>query len=209
MLNTLSGSVQVLLAGEGANLLYMEEPFKARMKRLRLQAGYKSQADAAAAIGCERGTVGMWEAPSSAVASVGQYLLAVAKAYRVRPDFVETGTGSDGFPWTAATAPTLASQSAILDPGKLQLSSEFVDQQLEMWGVEATAEKRFLLIAAAYAHLTTESVPNRLDLSRRLMDLVAEKENVGQGKAGGPGSGDRGRNEGPAPKAKAAGRKKG
>lgn len=79
----------------------MNDTFKARMKRMRLQAGLKSQQAAADVIGCERGTVGMWEAPSSAVDSVsGEYLLPVSKAYKVRPEYINSGKGNDGFPWT-------------------------------------------------------------------------------------------------------------
>lgn len=96
----------------------MTETFKDRMKRLRLRAGLRSQQSAADAIGCERGTVGMWEAPSSAVDSVsGDYLLAVARAYQVRPDYINTGKGIDGYPWSAGeeTPTPSRSQSVRLD----------------------------------------------------------------------------------------------
>ncbi|MFC4729500.1 S24 family peptidase [Coralloluteibacterium thermophilus] len=70
------------------------------MKRIRLRAGYKSQKEAADAIGCERGTVSMWEAPSSQVKTVGDYLLEVARAYKVRPEWVnDLDSDDDGFPW--------------------------------------------------------------------------------------------------------------
>lgn len=82
----------------------MSDPFKERMKRMRQQAGFTSQQAAADAIGCERGTVGMWEAPSSAVDSVSsEYLHAVSRAYRVRPEYINSGKGSDGFPWTPSS----------------------------------------------------------------------------------------------------------
>jgi hypothetical protein len=99
MLNTFSDEMQARLAGIRANLLYMET-FKERMVRLRKRAGFKSQQEAAEAIRCKRGTVGMWEAPSSAVESVGEYLLATARAYKVRPEYLKTGTGDDGYPWS-------------------------------------------------------------------------------------------------------------
>lgn len=97
----------------------MAETFKDRMKQLRRRAGFKSQMEAAEAIGCERGTVGMWEAPSSAVDSVsGDYLLDVARAYQVRPEYINTGKGDDGFPWSsgADAAMPSRSQSVRLDP---------------------------------------------------------------------------------------------
>lgn len=79
---------------------YMGEHFQERMKRLRLRAGFTSQAAAADAIGCPRGTVGMWESPSSDVKTVARYLLRVAKAYKVRPEYINSGEGPDGYPWT-------------------------------------------------------------------------------------------------------------
>jgi transcriptional regulator with XRE-family HTH domain len=99
----------------------MAETFKARMKRLRLRAGLKSQQDAAEAIGCERGTVGMWEAPSSPVDSVsGEYLMQVAAAYKVRPEYINTGVGEDGFPWDVESAPLRHSHPVRLDPEIVQ-----------------------------------------------------------------------------------------
>lgn len=81
----------------------MAEDFKARMKRIRLRAGYKSQAAAAAAIGCDRGNVAMWEAPSSPVQSVGQeWLFKVARAYKVRPEWInDLSSDDDGYPTDA------------------------------------------------------------------------------------------------------------
>ncbi|WP_218569412.1 XRE family transcriptional regulator [Pseudomonas sp. Hp2] len=80
----------------------MPETFKERMKRIRLRAGFKSQRTAADAIGCDRGNVGMWEAPSSAVQSVGQeWLFEVARAYQVRPQWInDLSSSHDGYPWT-------------------------------------------------------------------------------------------------------------
>ena len=42
-----------------AKVDYMNETIKERMKRIRLRAGYKSQSEAANAIGCDRGNVGI------------------------------------------------------------------------------------------------------------------------------------------------------
>jgi phage repressor protein C with HTH and peptisase S24 domain len=68
-----------------------QEDFKARMKRLRLDAGFKTQADAAAAIGCERGTVGMWEAQSSPVTTVSSDLIfKVAEVYKTTPEDINS-----------------------------------------------------------------------------------------------------------------------
>lgn len=112
--------MQAHLAPSGANIFYMGETFKERMKRLRLRAGLKSHQAAADAIGCDRGTVSMWEAPSSMVKAVsGEYLIATGRAYKVDPDFINTGKGSDGYPWSPMGASDAASEQAQpsnLDP---------------------------------------------------------------------------------------------
>lgn len=102
MLNLISDEMQVRLAPTFAKLYPMDLAFKKRMRAMRLRAGFRSQQDAADAIGCERGTVGMWEAPSSPVTAVGsEYLLAVAAAYRVRPESINADT-DDGYPFDGA-----------------------------------------------------------------------------------------------------------
>ncbi len=121
MLNAISADCQILLASLIANVAYMET-FKQRMKRIRIRAGFESQAAAAAAIGCERGTVGMWEAPSSNVASVGDWLLQAASVYKVRPEWInDLRSTVDGFPWHADSAGATQSQSPPLrlDPEML------------------------------------------------------------------------------------------
>jgi transcriptional regulator with XRE-family HTH domain len=145
----------------------MTETFKERMKRLRVRAGLKSQQDAADAIGCERGTVGMWEAPSSAVDSVsGDYLLAVARAYQVRPDYINTGKGDDGFPWTpdAATAKPSHSHPMRLDPERI---AELATVLAERWkdvpgGFDLRNEEHaahFVLCYGLYINMKERPVP--------------------------------------------------
>jgi hypothetical protein len=116
MLNLFSGSLQALLAPSNAKLSHMNENFKDRMKRMRLRAGLKSHQEAADAIGCKRGNVGMWEAPSSAVDSVGsKYLLAVASVYKVRPGYINSGMGNDEYPWLGESIDTQQSQPLRLN----------------------------------------------------------------------------------------------
>lgn len=69
----------------------------ARTLTARKRAGFKSQEAAAKAIGCSRGTVAMWETSGSL--SIGKYLLEAARTYRVRPEWLDTGAGDDGYPW--------------------------------------------------------------------------------------------------------------
>lgn len=101
MLNTITGYCQTSLAEFPAKVAYME-PFKTRMRRIRERAGFASQEDAAAAIGCKRGNVGMWEAPSSSVKRLGEkWLFRVARVYKVRPEWINDLTSKDdGYPWS-------------------------------------------------------------------------------------------------------------
>lgn len=96
------------------------ESFKERMRRIRLRAGFKSQAAAAKAIGCERGTVSMWEAPSSEVKKVGsEWLFQTARAYKVRPEWInDPRSRDDGYPWnmTGSESGARASQPTGPDP---------------------------------------------------------------------------------------------
>lgn len=64
----------------------------------RKRAGFDSQKAAANAVGCSRGTVAMWE--SSGTQRIEEYLHAAASAYQVRPEWLNDGQGSDGYPWT-------------------------------------------------------------------------------------------------------------
>lgn len=64
----------------------------------REQAGYENPGKAADDIGCARTTVIAWEDGSAK--SFGSFLLAAARAYRVRSDWLATGEGEHGFPWS-------------------------------------------------------------------------------------------------------------
>lgn len=98
MLNALSDAVNTF-SDAPAKLAYMLD-WKKFMADARRRAGFRSQSEAARAIGCERGTVGMWEAPSSAVKMVSsEYLMATAVAYKVRPEVLTRESDDDGYPW--------------------------------------------------------------------------------------------------------------
>lgn len=118
MLITLSSNGQALLAGSPVTVPGMES-FKARMRRIRQRAGYTSQANAADEIGCERGTVSMWEAPSSNVKTVSaEWLFEVARVYKVRPDWINNLRSSDdGFPWepNSASMPPVEPPPSVTD----------------------------------------------------------------------------------------------
>lgn len=70
-----------------------------RAKFARLRAGYSLPQQAADAIGCSRPLVLAWE--SGAAKSIGsKYLLEAARAYKVRPEWLNLESDDDGFPWS-------------------------------------------------------------------------------------------------------------
>lgn len=142
MLNLISDEMQAHFADPAAKMLYMVETFKKRMRALRKQAGFDSQEAAANAIGCDRGTVGMWEAPSSKVEAVGgEYLLDVARAYKVRPEYINSGEGSDGFPWEPGHAShPLKLDAAIVKDAAQALHEVFAELGYEFHGVQDVPE---------------------------------------------------------------------
>lgn len=164
MLNQISDPMQAHLAALRAKVFYMDETFKQRMKRMRLRAGFKTQGAAADAIGCDRGTVGMWEAPSSQVSAVGnEYLLEAAAAYKVRPEYMRTGKGDDGFPWpdgvevspAAADNQVKATESPASydvrpDADSLRTAMEITERVLTNARVSVTAKARADITLAVY-----------------------------------------------------------
>lgn len=171
MLNTFSDSMQARLAVPHAKVFYMDETFKQRMKRLRLRAGFKSQQAAADAIGCERGTVGMWEAPSSPVDAVGnEYLLEVSTAYKVKPEYVRTGKGPDGYPWTGSVAEAPASYGA---PAAPEPSSEELRPAADTLRTALEITERVL--TKAKVSVTAQA---RADITLALYDLIREGQGI-------------------------------
>lgn len=79
----------------------MRKSLQERARFARLRAGFRLPQDAADAIGCSRPLVLAWE-NGSAKSIGGKYLLPVAKAYKVRPEWLTLNADDDGFPFTAA-----------------------------------------------------------------------------------------------------------
>lgn len=188
--------MQAHLAGWGANLPYMKEGFKDRMKRIRLRAGFKSQADAAEAIGCDRGTVGMWEAPSSPVQSLSSdWLFQVAQAYKVRANWInQLDSKDDGFPTDEAESlAESVSHSVRYDAGKMEKAAEYVLDQFERWDIALRPREDSDLITGVYEILMRPSENTLVHVTRWLTNQVAERGlgNVGQGKIGSSGGDDR------------------
>lgn len=123
-----------------ATVCQMGKKLADRARAARLRAGFPKESDAAKAIGCGRTTVIRWETDADSIGS--RYLLAAAKAYRVRPEWLTLETDEDGYPWTdkltASSRPAErpapsqpASQSARTSSFTLalQLAAEALDQQ--------------------------------------------------------------------------------
>lgn len=73
-------------------IAYMSS-LKERIRSARLDAGFKTQASLAAAIGAERATVTMWESGSTKKIG-GEYLLRLAQVLKKNPEWIQTGKGS-------------------------------------------------------------------------------------------------------------------
>lgn len=178
------------------------ESFKQRMKRIRLRAGFKSQGDAATAIGCERGTVGMWEAPSSNVSSVGEWLLQTAHAYKVRPEWLNNlRSDDDGYPWQSAIQSQ--SHSARLS-GEIILSAyrEAV-MKYESIGLSATSFKPLtdpdhaeLFALAVIAQMTQPETDSGIQVEVEVGRGAAGKDRKGSGSAGKNRAAETGRESG-------------
>lgn len=206
MLNAITGRSQTRLAPLVGKVDYME-PFKARMKRIRLRAGYKSQGEAAAVIGCERGTVGMWEAPSSRVEAVSSDLLfAVAHAYMVRPEWInDLSSTDDGYPWLGSggvrePAPPYTAEQSQPVGREAEIMREaiiWLRNQFETWRIPFDAADRTEMILEVYRVLASPERPNLVSLSQRIGNtLDGEQRRDGESKTGGTGKNDRPRDAG-------------
>jgi phage repressor protein C with HTH and peptisase S24 domain len=80
-----------------------------RAKTARIRAGYAKESDAAKAIGCSRPLVIRWE--SGEAKSIGSYLLAAARAYKVRPQWLTLESDNDGWPWLPEGSSSVASSA--------------------------------------------------------------------------------------------------
>ena len=153
------------------------ETFKARMKRIRLRAGFKSQGAAAVAIGCERGTVGMWEAPSSNVSSVGEWLLQTARAYKVRPEWInDLHSKDDGFPWEPDSQGAAQSQSQLARPSLdiIYRAMDFLEEMFDARGKQYDRKRYPLLTAAVVEDMMLPEPPSVVQLSVKYGKAVDE-----------------------------------
>lgn len=188
------------------------ETFKQRMKRIRLRAGYASQQAAADAIGCERGTVGMWEAPSSNVSSVGEWLLQAASAYKVRPEWINNlQSTEDGYPFDSGMPSQQPSHSARWSPMILADAMTLLDQLDQILGRAIEPRPNPARLSIACEVVEAGGVNHRegvvVRLADRLRALEGKADGDGSGKAGGVGATDGGAH-GAAPRAGVKGGRK-
>lgn len=73
-----------------------------RARHARKREGLIPQ-EAAERIGCSRPTVLRWEKDAASIS--GEYLMAAARVYRVRPDWLTMKSDDDGYPWSDGAAP--------------------------------------------------------------------------------------------------------
>jgi hypothetical protein len=156
--------------------------FKAYMKMARLRAGFASQQAAADAIGCERGTVGMWEAPSSAVEKLsGEFLFPVAKAYRVRPEYLSGDSDDEGYPWRPDAPDPAASQPRRYDLEILASAIENVGRVGEISGEELFAEyARLAANVPVDSAARRKSIGNHESQQRRSAGAGKDSERTGR-----------------------------
>lgn len=103
---------------------------RARYARKRMGL---TQVEAAKAIGCSRGTVAMWE--SDGVAAIEKYLYPAALVYKVDPDWLNSGKGTDKYPWQPSGVREVPVHAYEVEAVE---SDENFDPRTEVWveGVE-------------------------------------------------------------------------
>lgn len=121
------------LADERCKLPYMSTlAERARFARKRVGL---TQETASKAIGCSRGTVAMWE--SNGVASIEQYLLPASRIYKVDPDWLNSGKGTDSYPWEPQGARLVPVHAYDVEAVE---SDENFDPKHEVWVEEVEVE---------------------------------------------------------------------
>ncbi|KAF1006757.1 MAG: hypothetical protein GAK28_02433 [Luteibacter sp.] len=90
--------VKTLTVGNG-KFPDMENPDLGAIARLARTRAKLTPQEAADLIGCSRPLVLAWEKGDNTLQG-SKYLLAAARAYAVRPEWLSSGEGDDGYPWT-------------------------------------------------------------------------------------------------------------
>jgi phage repressor protein C with HTH and peptisase S24 domain len=128
---------------------------KDRVVAARVEAGYKTQEDLAAAIGCTRAAVTQWE--NGTTLSIGQkHLLRAARVLNVNAEWLQFGRGPKR-PNAKVAGPLHAYEVAVDDGG------DGFDQDAEAWIDDVEVS-----VAAGYGRIVPEFVPTRYRQRYRL-----------------------------------------
>lgn len=125
----------------------------------RKRAGFRSQEAAAKAIGCSRGTIGMWE--TNGTQRIEEYLHPAARAYKVRPEWLNMEANDDGYPWeSASNVVPLVRETAggypasqPLQQTPLRIALQLVAEELDGRGLALPIPKRAALTESVYEML--------------------------------------------------------
>lgn len=135
----------------------------------RLRVGFKREADAAEAIGCSRPLVIRWES-GNALAIGNKYLLAAARVYKVRPEWLALESNDDGYPWPsdAKVPPTAADNNS-----KAPLSAQSVRPDTDT--LRSAIEITERVLANARVSVTNKA---RADITMAVYDMIREGHGV-------------------------------
>lgn len=141
-----------------------------RARYARKRAGF-TQETASKAIGCSRGTVAMWE--SGGVGAIEQYLLPAARTYKVDPDWLNSGKGTDRYPWEPTGGRVVPIHAYDVEAVE---SDENFDPRHEVWVEEVEVE-----VSGGAGAIVPEFVPTKYKQRYRLSwfnDKATKPENV-------------------------------
>jgi hypothetical protein len=141
----------------------------------------------------------MWEAPSSEVSAVGSdYLLAVAAAYKVRPESINDAA-ADHFPWSPSTTTDHSASPLVKLDAEMLADTAWVMRKAyadvgRVFDIE-TEPERFLLAYMTRSQLTDIKSPDNvaafLFAAKKLVPSPGvNDERSSAGPAPGPGTKD-------------------
>lgn len=144
----------------------MTETLAERARSARIRAGFRTEADAAKAIGCSRPLVIAWE--KGDVKSIGgKYLTAAARAYRVRPEYLAMQSDTDGFPWSDCARPVSGDTALAALQAEVQELRLLATTALVVMASHRPVEAKALLDAL-------QQTPGDTGTLSHLQDLLAE-----------------------------------
>lgn len=147
-----------------------------RARFARERAGFSTPQAAADAIGCSRPTVIRWEDDPAAISIGGKYLNNAARAYKVRPEWLQLQTDDDGFPWHVDRPSPSPSQSTGLDVGKLADLLGTVEAAVEKARIKLPPMVKARLVATLYADKEASAAASAQAVQAALVGILATME---------------------------------